>query len=200
MKKIKISLKDFNDAEKYTFGNINNISDIREKVCKYSYIESSIYILHLKSNKFNLIFTQKNNDLILKTCVFRNKITEMIVPISEDNEKIDNFLYNTHDFQEEIEYFKSINKVEYGDSILYIGLGEDSLYASAKYTHEDNISGNLVFLTKIPYTDISNVEYIDSSILFKEKSSGLYMILDSLSKIDLLLIYAKLKEVSKEIF
>ena len=200
MENIKVDTFDFKSADKYTWGNQSNISNIRGEIFKESRTIKISYLLYLTGEAFGLIFKKnKDNELIIKTRCFNNKVSEYIVDSSNDDKSIKKYLYATAPTDNSMTYFE--NRVTSDDSNSYIGLNTSAIYAFAKYEPERySGTGHKVFLGKIPYIDISDVEYLNGNILFKEKSSGLYMIIDSLKSNDALLVYATLRDRCKEIF
>ena len=143
-----------------------------------------LFIKRIDENKYS-IFTK----------TFFNKLSVKEISVKED-ENIFDFFKDRRKLNEKDKnfYFKGLNDRYF--SVFSLSDKDLSLFLrDASSTGEPSF----IFIDSISLSNIEDVEYLDGSIVFKERTSGEELLIDGLKKSNAIFLYRALKKRSTKV-
>ena len=188
MKQIKTVVNRLRQPERISLGSNPEIVHLEHKFSKY---QNAIEIINFENKNFNFVFEKdiKKNVIYSAVKFFTNKIN--LVEVQDTKRKIKNFLINEK--YNKCELFRTGEDYSMTGANFYVGISENSIMAFSELDDSQHTTQK-VFLGEIPFNDIENIDERNGAISFKEKSSGLYMIIKDLSLEDNILVFNHIRD------
>ena len=193
MKQIKTVVNRLRQPERISLGSNPEIVHLEHKFSKY---QNAIEIINFENKNFNFVFEKdiKKNVIYSAVKFFTNKIN--LVDVQDTKRKIKNFLINEK--YDKCEFFRTGEDYSMTGANFYVGISENSIMAFSELDDSQNTTQK-VFLGEIPFNDIENIDERNGAISFKEKTSGLYMIIKDLSLEDNILVFNHIRDKIKDL-